>query len=85
MNRKERDELNGLTKEVIDKIEEILKSYRMKVAEVIEKEEEKAERLEEYFPGSPQQDTIAEDIEKLEDTLSVFEEAFDMMTGVEDV
>ena len=85
MNRKERDELNGLTKEVIGKIEEILKSYRMKVAEVIEEEEEKAERLEEYFPGSPQQDTIAEDIEKLEDTLSVFEEALDMMTGVEDV
>ena len=85
MNNKERKEMNALTKEVVEQIDELYKSYRMKVAETIEKEEEKAERLEEYFYSSSRIEEIQEDIEALEDTLAIFEEAVDMMKGVEDV
>ncbi len=83
MNNRERKEMNALTKEVVSKIDELYTTYRMKVAEVIEKEEEKAERLEEYFYSSSQMDVIEEDIGMLEDTLAVFEEAVDMMKGVD--
>ncbi len=83
MNNRERKEMNALTKEVVRKIDELYTTYRMKVAEIIEKEEEKAERLEEYFSSSSQMDAIEEDIGMLEDTLAVFEEAVDMMKGVD--
>ncbi len=83
MNNRERKEVNGLTKDVIMKIDELYTTYRMKIAEFIEKEEEKAERLDEYFPGSSRADEIQENIELLEDTLALFEEAVDMMKGVD--
>lgn len=83
MNNRERKEMNGLTREFIRKIDDLYKSYRLKVAEIIEMEEEKAERLEEYFCGSSRVDAIQESIEMLEDTLAVFEEAVEMMKEVE--
>lgn len=83
MNNRERKEMNGLTREFIRKIEELFNSYRIKVVEAIEKEEEKAEKIEEYFPSSSRQDEIQEDIDSLEDTLSVFSEAVDMITEVD--
>ncbi len=85
MNKKEKKEVNGLRKDVANKIDELCKSYRIKVAEIIEKEEEKAERLEDYFYSSSQIDEIQECIEILEDNLAIFEEAVDMIKGVEDV
>lgn len=83
MNTRERKEMNVLTREFIRKIEELFNSYRIKVVEAIEKEEEKAEKIEEYFPSSSRQDEIQEDIDSLEDTLSVFSEAVDMITEVD--
>ncbi len=83
MNKKERKEITDLTKEVIGKVDELYKSYRMKVAEVIENEEEKIERLEEYFTDPLRVDEIQNDIDVLESTLEVFEDAVDMMKGVE--
>ena len=83
MNNRERNEVNALTKDVVRKIDELCTNYRMKIAEAIGKEEEKAERLEGHFSGSSQMDAIEESIETLEDTLAVFEEALDMMKGVE--
>ena len=83
MNNRERKEMNGLTREFIRKIEELFNSYRIKVVEAIEKEEEKAEKIEEYFPSSSRQDEIQEDIDSLEDTLSIFSEAVDMITEVD--
>lgn len=83
MNNRERKEMNGLTREFIRKIEELFNSYRIKVVEAIEKEEEKAEKIEEYFPSSSRQDEIQEDIDSLEDILSVFSEAVDMITEVD--
>ena len=83
MNNRERNEVNALTKDVVRKIDELCTNYRVKIAEVIGMEEEKAERLEEHFSGSSQMDAIEESIETLEDTLAVFEEALDMMKGVE--
>ncbi len=83
MNTRERKEMNGLTREFIRKIEELFNSYRIKVVEAIEKEEEKAEKIEEYFPSSSRQEEIQEDIDSLEDTLSVFSEAVDMITEVD--
>lgn len=85
MNNRERKEMNNLTKDVVGQIDELYRSYRMKVAEAIENEEEKAERLEEYFYSSSRIEEIEEDIETLENTLAIFEEAVDMMKGVEDV
>ncbi len=85
MNNRERKEMNNLTKDVVRQIDELYRSYRMKVAEAIENEEEKAERLEEYFYSSSRIEEIQEDIETLENTLAIFEEAVDMMKGVEDV
>lgn len=85
MNNKERKEMNNLTKDVVGQIDELYRSYRMKVAEAIENEEEKAERLEEYFYSSSRIEEIQEDIETLENTLAIFEEAVDMMKGVENV
>ncbi len=85
MNNRERKEMNNLTKDVVGQIDELYRSYRMKVAEAIENEEEKAERLEEYFYSSSRIEEIQEDIETLENTLAIFEEAVDMMKGVEDV
>lgn len=83
MNTRERKEMNVLTREFIRKIEELFNSYRIKVVEAIEKEEEKAEKIEEYFPSSSRQDEIQEDIDSLEDTLSVFSEAVAMITEVD--
>lgn len=83
MTTRERKEMNVLTREFIRKIEELFNSYRIKVVEAIEKEEEKAEKIEEYFPSSSRQDEIQEDIDSLEDTLSVFSEAVDMITEVD--
>ena len=83
MNTRERKEMNGLTREFIRKIEELFNSYRIKGVEAIEKEEEKAEKIEEYFPSSSRQEEIQEDIDSLEDTLSVFSEAVDMITEVD--
>lgn len=83
MNTRERKEMNGLTREFIRKIEELFNSYRIKVVEAIEKEEEKAEKIEEYFPSSSRQEEIQEDIDSLEDTLSIFSEAVDMITEVD--
>ncbi len=85
MNNRERKVMNNLTKDVVEQIDELYRSYRMKVAEVIEKEEEKAERLEEYFYSPSRIEEIQDDIETLENTLAIFEEAVDMMKGVEDV
>ncbi len=83
MNTKEKKEVNGLTKDLVKKIEDLFKSYRLKIAEIIEVEEEKAERIEEYFYSSDKVDAIQESIEMLEDTLAVFEEAVEMMKEVE--
>ena len=83
MNNRERKVMNNLTKDVVEQIDELYRSYRMKVAEVIEKEEEKAERLEEYFYSPSRIEKIQDDIETLENTLAIFEEAVDMMKGVE--
>ena len=85
MNSRERKEMNTLKKEFSHSVETLYGVFRLKVVEAIEKEEEKAERLEEHFPGSSQQEQIEEDIENLEDTLSVFEEAVLMITEVDDV
>ena len=85
MNTKERKEMNTLKKEFSHRVETLYDMFRLKVVEAIEKEEEKAERLEEHFPGSSQQEQIEEDIENLEDTLSIFEEAVSMITEVDDV
>lgn len=83
MNNREKKEVNDLTKDLVKKIDDLYKSYRLKVAEIIEMEEEKAERLEEYFCDSSRVDAIQESIEMLEDTLAVFEEAVEMMKEVE--
>ena len=85
MNSRERKKMNTLRKEFSHSVETLYGVFRLKVVEAIEKEEEKAERLEEHFPGSSQQEQIEEDIENLEDTLSVFEEAVSMITEVDDV
>ena len=85
MNSRERKEMNTLKREFSHRVETLYGMFRLKVVEAIEKEEEKAERLEEHFPGSSQQEQIEEDIENLEDTLSVFEEAVSMITEVDDV
>ncbi len=85
MNTKERKEMNTLKKEFSHKVETLYGMFKLKVVEAIEKEEEKMERLEEYFPGSLQQEQIEEDIENLEDTLSIFEEAVSMIAEVNDV
>lgn len=83
MSEKERKEMKALTKDVVKKIDELYTTYRMKVAEIIEKEEEKAERIEEHFSSSSRLDAIEEEIEKLEDTLDTFEAAVDMIKEVE--
>ncbi len=83
MSEKERKEMKALTKDVVKKIDELYTTYRMKVAEIIKKEEEKLERIEEHFSSSSRLDAIEEEIEKLEDTLDTFEAAVDMMKEVE--
>ncbi len=83
MSEKERKEMKALTKDVVKKIDVLYTTYRMKVAEIIKKEEEKLERIEEHFSSSSRLDAIEEEIEKLEDTLDTFEAAVDMMKEVE--
>ncbi len=83
MSEKERKEMKALTKDLVKKIDELYTTYRMKVAEIIEKEEEKAERIEEHFSSSSRLDAIEEEIEKLEYTLDIFESAVEMMKEVE--
>lgn len=83
MSEKERKEMKALTKDVVKKIDVLYTTYRMKVAEIIKKEEEKLERIEEHFSSSSRLDAIEEEIEKLEDTLDTFEAAVDMIKEVE--
>ncbi len=83
MTKTEKEEVNNLTRDVVRKIDELYTTYRMKVAEIIKKEEEKLERIEEHFSSSSRLDAIEEEIEKLEDTLDTFEAAVDMMKEVE--
>lgn len=83
MSEKERKEMKALTKDLVKKIDELYTTYRMKVTEIIKNEEEKLERIEEHFSSSSRLDAIEEEIEKLEDTLDIFESAVEMMKEVE--
>lgn len=79
MNSRERKKMNGLTNEFIRKVGELFIGYKKNAVEVIEREEIKREKIEEHFPSSPQVEAIDEDIERLEDILSVFEAAVEMI------
>ncbi len=79
MNSRERKKVNTITQEFRNKMDELFGLYRMQIVKVIEIEEEKAEKLDDYFPDSSQVESIRDGIDELEQMLETFEEAIDMI------
>ncbi len=79
MNRKERKKVDILTEEFRNRVDELFEIYRMQIVKMLENEEEKAERLDDYFPDSSQVEAIRDGIDELEEMLDNFEEAVDMI------
>lgn len=79
MNDMERRRLDLLNRRFRNMVNEAYSDYRKKIEEIIGKEEEKADNLDEYFPSSPLAESIHDGIDELEERLETIEEAVDMI------
>lgn len=79
MNDMERRRLDLLNRKFRNRVNEAYSDYRKKIEEMIGKEEEKADNLDEYFPYSPLAESIRDGIDELEERLETIEEAVDMI------
>lgn len=79
MNNIERRRLDLLNRKFRNRVNEAYSDYRKKIEEMIGKEEEKADNLDEYFPSSPLAESIRDGIDELEERLETIEEAVDMI------
>ena len=79
MNDMERRRLDLLNRRFRNRVNEAYSDYRKKIEEIIGKEEEKADNLDEYFPSSPLAESIRDGINELEERLETIEEAVDMI------
>lgn len=79
MNDMERRRLDLLNRRFRNRVNEAYSDYRKKIEEIIGKEEEKADNLDEYFPSSPLAESIRDGIDELEERLETIEEAVDMI------
>lgn len=79
MNNMERRRLNFLNRKFRNRVNEVYSTYRKEIEEIIGKEEEKADNLDEYFPDSPRSESIRDGLDELEERLETIEEAVSMI------